>query len=71
MINIAVVYDKQGDLGEAEEYLERGLEGFEAQLGKDHETTKRAVQSLYVARPNFLEHIGNSAGLAELEELHL
>ena len=48
----------------AEELYERALEGYEAQLGKDHVDTMRCAENYR----NFLEASGNSAGLAELRK---
>ena len=66
MINIAIVYHDLKDYGKAEEMYQRALEGYEAQLGKDHKDTMRCAE-------NFLIHLGrsgNSAAMAELKKAH-
>ena len=40
------------DYGKAEELYQRVLEGFEAQLGKDHEKTKSSAQNLAICLAN-------------------
>ncbi|GMH83407.1 hypothetical protein TL16_g09587 [Triparma laevis f. inornata] len=62
-MNIAIVYDYMEDYVKAEELYERALEGKEAQLGKDHESTKECVNNC----KNCLEESGNN--VARLEEL--
>ena len=43
---------------------QRALEGYEAQLGKDHDDTMRCAENYRVC----LKTSGNSAGLAELRK---
>ena len=66
MLNIAVIYKAQKDYGKAEELYERALEGHEAQLGKDHKTTKLCVRNLR----NYYRESGNSTAMAELKRSH-
>ena len=66
-MNIAIVYDDGlKAYGTAEELYKRALEGKEAQLGKDHESTKRSAENYR----NCLQCSGNSAGLIELKKSH-
>ena len=37
--NLAIIYASAKDFGKAEVHFERALEGYEAQLGKDHPET--------------------------------
>ena len=65
VMNIALVYE--GDLKnyvKATEYFERGVKGFEAQLGKEHEYTKKAAEQLKIC----LELSGNTQRLGELKK---
>ena len=43
--NIAIVYDGMEDYGKAEELYQRVLEGYEAQLRKDHTSTMRCAEN--------------------------
>ena len=46
MMNTAIVYTNFKDCGKAEELYQRGaLEGYEAQLGRDNETTKNCAMN--------------------------
>jgi tetratricopeptide (TPR) repeat protein len=48
-MNIGVVYlEGMKDYEKAEELYRRALEGNEAQLGKDHEDTKRCAKNLAI-----------------------
>ena len=49
VMNIANVYNGGlKDYGKAEELYQRALEGYEAQLGKDHEDTKTCAMNLAI-----------------------
>ena len=50
-----------------EELCQRALDGYEAQLGKDHKDTMRCAKNY----GNCLKASGNSAGTAELRKAHL
>ena len=63
--NIVGVYTEGlKDYGKAEQYYERLLEGYEAQLEKDHGDTKRCVRNFMI----YLGASGNSTGLAQLKK---
>ncbi|GMH71398.1 hypothetical protein TrLO_g3878 [Triparma laevis f. longispina] len=61
-MNIAIIYDNLKDYGKAEELYERALEGKEAQLGKDNESTINCARNLKTC----LEASGNNKRLAQL-----
>ena len=65
-MNIASVRALIEDYGKAEELYQRALEGYEAQLGKDHEDTMRCAGNYL----HFLKASWNSAGLAELKKAY-
>ena len=47
MMNLGALYmDAQIDLDKAEELFRSALEGFEAQFGKDHQTTKMCAENV-------------------------
>ena len=49
VMNIAAAYHiGLKDYRKAEEYFQRALKGYEAQLGKNHESTKRCAMNLAV-----------------------
>ena len=48
VFNIALAYKSLEDYGKAEELYQRALEGFEAQLGKDHQSTKSCAMGLAI-----------------------
>lgn len=63
-MNIAVVYEYGlNDYGKAEDFIQRGVDGFEAQNGKDHKDTMKAVMQL----SQCLKKSGNVEKLAELK----
>ena len=59
VMNMAIVYKTQKDYGEAEEMYQRALKGYEAQLGKDHTSTKNCTRSF----KNCLEKAVTAKGL--------
>ncbi|GMH79762.1 hypothetical protein TL16_g08265 [Triparma laevis f. inornata] len=61
-MNTAIVYMSLKDYGKAGELYERVLDGYEAQLGKDHEETKRCSRNF----KTFLNASGDSERLAQL-----
>ena len=62
VMNIANIYYYARNFVKAEELYERALKGFEAQLGKDHQDTKRCARNFR----NCLKVSGNSERLAAL-----
>mmetsp|Transcript_5431 Transcript_5431/g.9829 ORF Transcript_5431/g.9829 Transcript_5431/m.9829 type:complete len:94 (+) Transcript_5431:2-283(+) len=49
VMKIAIVYkNRLKDYGKAEELYQRALEGYEAQLGKDHKDTKECARNLAI-----------------------
>ena len=63
-MNIAGLYNRMGCDLKVEEFYERALEGYEAQLGKDNHYTKKYVENF----KETLEYYKNSERPAELIE---
>ena len=54
------------DFGKAEEMYQKALEGYEAQLGKEHIDTTRCAENYR----DYLEESGNKEGMAHLKKGH-
>ena len=65
-MNIAIVYKKTEDYGKTEELYERALEGYEAQLEKNHGDTKRCARNFAIC----LEASGNVDRLEQLKAVY-